>query len=38
MRPDVRGVDAAVPELDREGDFLDAFKRVSSRFGGDGRS
>ena len=28
MRPDVRGVDAAVPELDRKDDFLDAFKRL----------
>jgi hypothetical protein len=28
MRSDVRGVDAAVPELDREDDFLDAFKRL----------
>jgi hypothetical protein len=28
MRPDVQGVDAAVPELDREDDFLDVFKRL----------
>jgi hypothetical protein len=28
MRPDVRGVDAAVPELDRDEDFVDACKRL----------
>jgi hypothetical protein len=28
MRPDVRGVAAAIPEPDREDDFLDAFKRL----------